>query len=358
MQTYFKLILKADYVFDIDFARDLALFECAKSFVRNYQSQKMFPLLTSSCPGFICYAEKTHGDILPFIDTTKSPQQIMGSIVKDYMAKSLGINPAQIYHTSIMPCYDKKLEASRIDFYNEANSVREVDLVLSTIEIENMMNEQGISLCSIEESDFHSEFIKGDSVNLYPSEGSTSGGYLSFVLRFAVYKLYGINISSLDIENGTNGISISHGRNSDYTTIQYTPPNETSPTLTFAYCYGFRNIQNLVRKLKPKKAMNSKSKELHYVEVMACPGGCTNGGGQLKPESHSDPQTQKDLLSKVNMTYKESLHAVSGPEQSGKILDLYTNWLGGEDSSIVMEKLHTQYHAVEGPITNGLAVKW
>ncbi|KAL9984996.1 hypothetical protein ACROYT_G007347 [Oculina patagonica] len=107
-------------------------------FVRRFKSQQSgeknaIPMLASACPGWVCYAEKTHGSyVLPYISTTKSPQQIMGSLVKNHFGASLGKSPDEIYHVTIMPCYDKKLEASREDFYNDMYSTRDVDCVIST----------------------------------------------------------------------------------------------------------------------------------------------------------------------------------------------------------------------------------
>eukprot|EP00163_Fabomonas_tropica_P030231 TRINITY_DN6754_c0_g2_i7.p1 TRINITY_DN6754_c0_g2~~TRINITY_DN6754_c0_g2_i7.p1 ORF type:complete len:228 (-),score=39.38 TRINITY_DN6754_c0_g2_i7:28-711(-) len=110
-------------------------------------------MLASTCPGWICYAEKRHGEyILPYLSDTKSPQQIMGSIIKDYHAKRLGVNPADIYHVTIMMCYDKKLEASRDDFYDTVLRTRDVDTVLTSSEIETLLMEKGIDFPSLEES--------------------------------------------------------------------------------------------------------------------------------------------------------------------------------------------------------------
>ncbi len=126
--------MKAEYVFDTTFARDFSLHESQREFVERFKtSSKHLPLLSSSCPGFICYAEKTHGSfILPYISDVKSPQQIMGSLIKEYLAKKLDVTPDVFYHVSVMPCFDKKLEASRKEFYNEFHQTRDVDCVLST----------------------------------------------------------------------------------------------------------------------------------------------------------------------------------------------------------------------------------
>jgi iron only hydrogenase large subunit-like protein len=131
---YFKS-LGADFVLDTKISDDLALLENRKEFIKRFQSNdsKRLPMLASSCPGFVCYAEKTHGNfILPYISTTRSPQQIMGLLVKNYLAQKLGTSADKIYHITVMPCYDKKLEASREDFYSEALDSKDVDCVITS----------------------------------------------------------------------------------------------------------------------------------------------------------------------------------------------------------------------------------
>ena len=127
-------------MFDTTFSREFSLIESEKEFVERFKKHSVdsssfkLPILTSSCPGWICYAEKTHGSfILPYISSVKSPQQVMGSLVKDYLCKNVfDLTPDNIYHVSIMPCYDKKLESSRKEFYNEFHQSKDVDCVLST----------------------------------------------------------------------------------------------------------------------------------------------------------------------------------------------------------------------------------
>ena len=100
-------------------------------------------MLTSACPGWICYAEKTHGNfILPYISKVKSPQTVMGTLVKNKMSQKYGVTPDRIYHMTVMPCFDKKLEASREDFYNDVYKSRDVDLVITSLEIEGMLQEK------------------------------------------------------------------------------------------------------------------------------------------------------------------------------------------------------------------------
>ena len=104
-------------------------------------------MLTSSCPGWICYAEKTHGElVLPHLSSVKSPQQVSGTLIKETAAKVLNKSPNKCYHVAIMPCYDKKLEASRQDFYNTEYSARDVDLVLAANEVQTMLENANINL--------------------------------------------------------------------------------------------------------------------------------------------------------------------------------------------------------------------
>lgn len=136
--------LGADFILDTKIADDLALLEARTEFVERYKSEVLdndngkaatptLPMLSSSCPGWVCYAEKTHGTfILPYLSTTRSPQQIMGVLVKQFLAQRLAISVDRIYHVTVMPCYDKKLEASREDFFSEANNSRDVDCVITS----------------------------------------------------------------------------------------------------------------------------------------------------------------------------------------------------------------------------------
>lgn len=129
---YFKS-LGADLVVSTKIADDLALLESRNEFVERFRNSDTMPMLSSSCPGFVCYAEKTHGSfILPYISTTRSPQQIMGILVKQHLSQKLGVSANQIYHVTVMPCYDKKLEASREDFFSEALQSRDVDCVITS----------------------------------------------------------------------------------------------------------------------------------------------------------------------------------------------------------------------------------
>jgi len=179
----------------------------------NAMNEAKLPMLASACPGWICYAEKTHGFILPYISQTKSPQQIMGSVVKDYLSNKLGIKPNIIYHVGVMMCYDKKLEASRHDFFNEEYQVRDVDCVITTGEVDKMFEEKNFDIITSEESSLDNFTKTSQDGELLRSPGSASGGYLEFILEYAARELF--NITGVDVDK-EQGVMIKVGRNKDF----------------------------------------------------------------------------------------------------------------------------------------------
>lgn len=405
---FFKHFLGAHHVFDTAFTQDLSLVESAREFVDRFKhymqnggealeaamqqadAEKLaleeegkpkvrarrrgnkaaaaagegsaivnqdLPMLASSCPGWVCYAEKTHGEVLPFITAAKSPQQMMGSLVKDYFAKKSGLTPDQIYHVSIMPCYDKKLEASRPDFFLEQYNTREVDCVLTTSEIDKMFIEQNLDFQQMTESPIDDMFNKvgidpaTQIETVYGVSGSSSGGGLEYIFATAARELFNIH----DIPNDPLNISSAHvvvktGKNADvkeYSLIA----EDGRILLRFATAYGFRNIQNVVRKIKTGKC------NYHYVEVMACPGGCANGGGQLPATAESvEIVNAKDWVGHVENIYRSSQGVK--PEDNEVIKTIYNEWIVDPSSERAQQLLRTQYHAVTQNLGNPLATKW
>ncbi|KAL1924751.1 uncharacterized protein VTP21DRAFT_4405 [Calcarisporiella thermophila] len=389
--TWFLKQLGVHYVLDTSFSRDFSLVESAREFVDRYRKNRgakqtsevtmdlddglsrpqrssrranrtarakeeaeldpesALPMLASACPGWICYAEKTHGYVLPYISRTKSPQQIMGSLVKDYLAGQLGLRPNQIYHVCVMPCYDKKLEASREDFYNSDFDTREVDCVITTGELEKMLEEQQVDLAMCEEVglDGFSKVCSDPNTQealLLGTPGNPSGGYLEFILAYAARELF--HIEGVDATREEGGVTIRTVRNADFREV--TLERDGQPLLRFAAAYGFRNIQNVIRKMKTGRAS-----AYDYVEVMACPSGCINGGGQLKPP---EQVPAKDWVAQVDAIYRSVPGA--SPEENGAIGQLYEEWLGGSSTHKAHRMLRTQYRALEQEAPSGLAVKW
>lgn len=298
-------------------------------------SQPKKPILASSCPGWVCYAEKTHPYVLPHLSRIKSPQALMGTLVKTTLSRKLGISPDRIFHLAIMPCFDKKLEASREELTDAAwdgqgtveRGIRDVDCVITSKEIFMLTQSRGIDFFNLSTSYSPQPTTSFPDATLRkflfsrrrqkstPAAGS-SGGNLYFVLQDVLSR------------NPSSTLQTTRGRNVDV--IEYTITSSSGKTLfKGARYYGFRNIQNLVRRLKPAqpsrmpgvKALGARrpvgkasSLDFGYVEVMACPGGCTNGGGQVKADDQvvvdrqglagkAGPQEQKEWLVQVDEAY-------------------------------------------------------
>ena len=328
------------WVVDTNTARDACLVLGAEEVLDGSQGGAAVskPILTSSCPGWVCYAEKTHPHVLPHMSRVKSPQALMGTLLKTALSRKLGIAPDRIWHLAVMPCFDKKLEASREELTDAVwagdgqpgRGVRDVDCVITSKEILMLAESRGLDLFDLPREPIPSSertpfpdatlqrflFPPRRKRQSDPAVG-TSGGNLYFTLQYVTARNPGSKIETV------------RGRNIDV--VEYTVKSATGePIFRAGRYYGFRNIQNLVRRLKPArpsrmpgaKAVGATRRptgkptglEHAYVEVMACPGGCTNGGGQIKVddpaiverkglESKPGPLEQKQWLAQVDEAY-------------------------------------------------------
>ncbi|GLJ22068.1 hypothetical protein SUGI_0413640 [Cryptomeria japonica] len=357
--TGFLKSLGVKAVFDTSCSRDLSLIESCVEFVKRYKGQfkggveqlkSSLPMLASACPGWICYAEKTLGSyILPYISTTKSPQQAIGTIIKHHVCKKMGLTTEKVYHVTIMPCYDKKLEAARDDFIfsverqgetgQEAAGPRvsEVDCVLTSGEMLDLFKAKNIDFMSLEEAPLDRLLTNVDGEgHLYGVRGG-SGGYAETIFCHAAKQIF-----EKDIEGP---LEFKILRNSDFREVSLEVNGQS--VLKFALCYGFRNLQNIVRKIKAGKC------EYHFVEVMACPAGCLNGGGQIKPKKG---QSMKDLIQSLERSYLQEI-LVADPFENTLVKGLYDEWLGQPGSETAEKFMHTEYHYRERSLNSEL-VNW
>lgn len=382
-----------NYVFDTNRMREACLVLGAEEVAASLADQtQRKPVITSACPGWVCYAEKTHPHILPHLSALKSPQALSGTLLKSVLSKKLNIHPSQIWHLALMPCFDKKLEASREELTDRwwrdtvsddttTQPTRDVDCVITSRELLTLASARSISLASLPTT-----FLPSSTRSPFPdttiakfllspssrsaaqsSDAATSGGYLHHILQTQAHLHPGSNIIT------------SRGRNVDM--IEYVLTSSSGqPLMKCARYYGFRNIQNLVRKLKPPKAglpgaaarrravngaggAGGSGSEYAYVEVMACPGGCTNGGGQIKledvaavlPETRGEEVTadvksvgsQKEWLARVDEAYF-SAATESEPEEEEK----YTN------GRLEMQNGHINGHSQrDGQFINGIDIE-
>jgi iron only hydrogenase large subunit-like protein len=172
--------------------------EAAKEFLRRNEGNKV-PVLTSACPGWIHYAETSHGEfILPFISEVKSPQQVMGSLVKRYFSRKLKILPSKIFHTTVMPCIDKRREASRDQFFEQETNSNDVDFVLTSKDLLKLILEKSTQFKDEEISPIDPVYNNIDLTgNFYSVGGGPSDGYLEYIFKRAALELYGVKINSI-----------------------------------------------------------------------------------------------------------------------------------------------------------------
>lgn len=325
------------------------------------------PILASSCPGWVCYAEKTHPHVLPHLSRVKSPQALMGTLLKTALSRALGIPPARIWHLAIMPCFDKKLEASREELTDEVwagsglpgRGVRDVDCVITSKEVLMLAESRGIDFLKLSPGNgpttmepFPDPMLQkflfrnhSTRTSLSSSSSSLSSSKTPVAAGSSGGLLYHI-LQSRAAQTPGAEIQVIKGRNSDV--VEYLVAVNGEPVFKAARYYGFRNIQNLVRRLKPARPSKmpggrpfgssrrptagnkSASLEYSYVEVMACPGGCTNGGGQIKVDDavvverrnlsgKAGPQEQKEWLAEVDEAYFSGDEAAPAALQDGPV---------------------------------------
>lgn len=331
--------LGVHHVFDTTIAADFSILETQRDFIQRFrrqtQDEHAFPMFASACPGWIQYAERVLGDlVMPHICTAKSPQQIMGSLVKSYFASQTNLAPDKIFHLAVAPCYDRKMEALREDYYTELLNCRDVDCVLTSGEVMQIMEQRNISIKDVEEPPLENVF-GGTTCQFVRHEGTSSDGYLAHVFRHAAKELFGMEVQEITYKTL---------KNKDFQEVCLEKDGET--VLRFAAAYGFRNIQNMVLKLRKGKF------HYHFVEVLACPGGCLNGKGQAQSVDGKPEQAQLQEMEALFTSVP-----VQSPDHNPHIQELYTSWLGGEESQKSRETLHTKYVPAP-PITARVDMKW
>ena len=333
--------LGADLVLETKLAEDWSILEQQQELLRKYQGRVegakpgTHTVLSSSCPGWVCYAEKTHGSwLLPHISQVKSAQQIMGSIVKEFLPLKLGVEQSRVYHATVMPCFDKKLEASREDFLEEVTNTKDVDCVITTLEIEDMLKREQKLLENCPNIKLDT-ILDGFDSKIRSNEGSGSGGYSDHLFRFMAKNIFSQSLDSLCYKTL---------KNSDFREVTLEKDGKT--VLKFAIANGFRNIQNLVQKLKRKRC------DYDFVEILACPSGCLNGGAQLRAEQETSAKELIRSLEEKHLKMDKSF-----PEQNLQLQRLIQDWGLDKDTEKRSKVVMTSYHEVE-KMTNGLAIKW
>ncbi|MBO8158903.1 NADH-dependent [FeFe] hydrogenase, group A6 [Thermosyntropha sp.] len=306
-----------DYVLHTNFTADLTIIEEGNELLKRLNEGGVLPMFTSCSPGWINFCETYYPDLLDHLSTCKSPQQMFGALVKTYWAEKMGIDPAKIYSVSIMPCTAKKYEATRPEMQD--SGYRDVDLVLTTREIGRLFRMSGIDFTKLEGAPFDSWMGK------YTGAGvifGATGGVMEAALR-TVYEvvtkeeLKDVNFTAV---RGMEG-------------IKEAEVDLKGTVVKVAVAHGLSNARKLMDQVREGKS------PYHFIEIMACPGGCIGGGGQPITKSNAQRQVRIDAI----YAEDESCEIRKSHENS-EVKILYDEFLHEPLGHKSHELLHTHYH--------------
>ena len=318
-------------VFDVNFGADLTIMEEGNELIHRIKNKGVLPQITSCSPGWINYMEYYYPDLIPNISTCKSPHTMQGAITKSYFAEKHGIDPKDIYVVSIMPCVAKKYEKARKEM--EVNGIRDVDAVLTTREIAKMIKRAGIVFDRLPENE---EFDQ-DLLGQYSGAGvifGVTGGVMEAALRTAHFVLTGKEHELIKFEavRGLEG-------------VKEAEIDINGLKLKVAVASGMKNAKVLLDEIRAGKSPYA------FIEIMGCPGGCINGGGQPYVKPMFLPNEDLDILEtykakRAAVLYSEDeRQAIRQSHNNPDIIKLYKDYLGEPLSEKAEELLHTHYDA-------------
>lgn len=310
----------ADIVLDTNFAADLVIMEEGTELL-SHLAKGHRPTFTSCCPAWINFAERHYPAILPHLSTTKSPQQCLGAIAKTYLPEKMGLDPAKIRTISIMPCTAKKDERVRDQLQKDGQF--EIDVVLTIREFARLLNREGIDLKNIEPSTFD---------NPYMSEYSGAGaifGTTGGVMEAAVRTMYAV-INGKELEN----VEVTALRGFENIRTAVVDLGGKIGPIKLAMCHGLKETRQIV-----EEVLSGKS-DYDFIEIMACPGGCVDGGGHLRSKKSYLPQALKRRETLFNIDRSAKVRQSHNNEQ---VKALYRDFLGKPQSELAHKLLHTFY---------------
>ena len=314
-------ILGFDAVFDTDTAADLTIMEEGNELIDRIRGGGKLPLITSCSPGWIKFCEHNYPDMLDNLSSCKSPHQMFGAILKSYYAEKKGIDPKDIVVVSVMPCTAKKFEAARPEM--EVNGIRDVDIVITTRELSQMIYDMGLDFTILHDSEFDNPF--GEATGAGHIFGVT-GGVMEAALRTVV-----------DILNGTSTDSFEYSTVRGLEGIRIAKVKAGNLELRAAVAHGLGNARKLMDAIRA-------GEKFDFVEIMACPGGCVNGGGQ--PLQLSEVRSWIDIRAeRAKALYSEDNKSfIRKSHNNPAIKKLYKEYLGMAGGSKAHQLLHTHYH--------------
>jgi iron-only hydrogenase group A len=303
-------------VFETSFSADLTIMEEASELVHRIKNGGVLPMMTSCSPGWIKYVEQFYPEFIPNLSTCKSPQAMLGAIIKSFFAQKENIDPAKIYSVSVMPCVAKKFECERPDMGQ--NGIQDVDAVLTTRELAELIRYFGIDIKKLGPDTADTPFgMRSSAGKLF----GVSGGVMEAAIRTAHYMITGRELADLEVKDvrGLNG-------------VKQAKLNIDGLEVGVAVVSGLGNAGKLLEEIKAGR------KDLHFIEVMTCPGGCIAGGGQpLNSDLKAVRARMKALYSIDSTDSIRTSHANKAVER------LYDEFLGKPLGEKSHHLLHTHY---------------
>lgn len=314
-----------DYIFDTNFTADLTIMEEGSEFLeklKNKENEK-FPLFTSCCPGWVRFMKSQYPDMTDQLSTAKSPQQMFGAVAKSYYAELLGMDPEKIFCVSVMPCLAKKHECA-LPNMNDAGAGQDVDVVLTTREVDRMIRAEHIIPQELEEEEFDTPLGVGTGAAVI--FGAT-GGVMEAALRSAYYLVTGENPQP-DAFREVRGMDGWKEASFDLAGTE----------LKVAVASGLGNTRKLMEALRKGEV------SYHFVEIMACPGGCVGGGGQPVRDGEELAEIRSDVLYGL-----DAANELRFSHENPSVLKCYEDYFEKPLSHRAHQLLHTDHHAWKMP---------
>lgn len=312
-----------DEVLDTDFSADLTIMEEGTELLDRLKNGGTLPMITSCSPGWIKFCEHFFPEFIPNLSSCKSPHQMFGAVIKSYYAEKKNIDPKKIFTVSVMPCTAKKFECGRDEM--EVDGLRDVDAVITTRELAAMIKTAGIDFANIEDEPFDDIFGIGSGAGVI--FGAT-GGVMEAALRTVKEIVEEKPLDKVEFEavRGTDGIKTA--------TV-----NIGGTDVNVAIAHGLGNARKLLNDIKAGKA------NYHFIEVMACPGGCVTGGGQPIVSSKVQAEIDVKALRAKAIYDEDTALQVRKSHENPAIKKIYEEYLEKPGSHKAHELLHTHYQA-------------
>ena len=319
-------------VFDTNYGADLTIMEEANELLIRMKEGGTLPMITSCSPGWINYAEYNYSDLLGHLSSCKSPHEMQGAIIKHYYAEKIGVKPEDMFVVSIMPCTAKKFEKERDQLVTRG--LKDVDAVLTTRELGRLIKRSGINFAKLPDEEFDMDII-GDYTGAGVIFGVT-GGVMEAALRTAYKAVTGSEHEGIVFEQvrGFDG-------------IKEASLDLNGTVVNVAVAHGMKNAKVLLDQIRAGES------KYHFIEIMGCPGGCINGGGQpyvrpalLPNEDDNIIDTYKEKRAQA-LYSEEERQTVRQSHNNQQIIELYDKFLGEPNGHLAHELLHTSYAARE-----------